>query len=309
MNPVVDLGTRGQAVTGKTDAPVIQRANTFAFQSYFDSTLLEKAILSQAQGQQIVQSTLRSEPISGYAVGLHPSSQCPVAVRFIKGAQAGDSGVVMLKPGMIVRPNGEQAGKDGRFSGFEWGLPFGWLGGGNATLVVFRTADAKVDWIDRSELIFHRQRMLIVAPAAVPAAAALLFNWPTTFPWASAKQGTNAIPQGGSPILSVKPTRIAMALRGDLAAAATMRMYMIGTTEFSQLSTGLEDPTAAPIAYDVTWGTWASVASAQYATQYQFQFLPVEAFRMSSIIGSCVLVNVTGTLAGLYVNVIRYGEL
>ncbi len=310
MRGAIDLGTRGIPSTGKTDAPVIQLTNQFKFQSYFDNTLLSRALLSQGQGQQIVPSTRKAEAIAGYAIGLHPSSQAPVAILFNKGAQAGDSGVLVLKPGMIVRPNGEQRDRDGRFSGFQWGLPVGWLGGGNVTLVVYRTSDAQIDWIDRSELIFHRQRALIVAPADVPAVAALRPNWPIAFPWAGAKQGVNAIPQGGTPILSVKPTRIAMSLRSDLADAATMRMYYIGSTEFDQLeTTGAEDLTAAPVAYDVTWGQWTSVASANYAAQYQFQFLPVEAFRMSSVLGAVVLVDVTGTLAGKYVDIIRYGEL
>ncbi|MFZ2152119.1 MAG: hypothetical protein WAV09_03365 [Minisyncoccia bacterium] len=304
-----DLGTRGVPVTGKVDAAVIQMARTFAFQSYFSSTLLQNAILEQPQGQQIVPSTLRAESLAGFAVGLHPSSQCPVAVRFTKGAQAGDSGVVVIKPGMIVRPTGEAMERDGRFSGFEWGLPHGWLGGGNVSLIVFRSSDAAVDWVDRSEMIFHRQRALIVAPAAVPALASLEPNWPIAFPWAKAKQGANQFPQGGVPILSVKPTRVMMLLRGALANPATMRMYFVGSTEFSQLSTGAEDLTAAPPAYDVVWGSWASVASAQYATQYQFQFLPVEAFRLSSISGQLVLVDVTGTLVGMYVDIVRYGEL
>ncbi len=317
MGAAKDLGILGQSVTGKTDSPVIQDVATFPFQSYFSSTLLEKAILAQPQGEQIVPSTKKTSSVAGYAVGLHPSSQCPIAITYVKGAQSGDSGVIVLKPGMIVRPNGEQWGKDGiskdgRFSGFQWGLPFGWLGGGNATIVVFRTSDAKVDWRDRSELIFHRQRIAIAQPADVPASTALLENWPTAFPWARAVQGANAIPQGGKPILSLKPTRIAMSLRADLANPATLRMFFIGSTEFSQLSTGVEDLTAAPVAYDITFGTWASVAAANYPTQYQFQFLPVEAFRLSSINGAMVLVDVAGVFAGpepTYVDIIRYGEL
>lgn len=310
MGAIRDLGVKGIPATGKSDSPVIQLTAQFKYQSYFDNTLLSRAILKQAQGQQIVESTALTASVSGYAVGLHPSSQAPVAILFNKGAQAGDSGVIVLKPGMIVRPNGEQRDRDGRFSGFKWGLPHGWLGGGNVTLIVYRTNDAKVKWVDHAEVIFHRQRAQIVAPAAVPAQASLRPNWPIAFPWGGAKQGSNALPQGGTPILSVKPTRIAMSLRADLAAAATMRMYFIGTTEFSQNSAGNEDLAAAPVAYDVVWGSWTSAASAQYATQYQFQFLPVEAFRLSSILGSVVFVDLSGgSLAGKYVDIIRYGEL
>jgi hypothetical protein len=309
MGAIRDLGIRGQAVTGKSDAPVVQINNQYPLQSYFDNTLLEKALLYQAQGEPIVKSTQRTESIAGYAVGLHPSSQCPVAIRFQKGSQSTDSGVVVLKPGQIVRPNGEQAQQDGRFSGFDYGLPFGWLGGGSVTLIVFRTSDSKVDWLDHSEVIFHRQRAIILATAAVPASTALKPNWPISFPWISAKQGTNALPQGGQPILAVKPTRVAMALSADLAAAATMRMYFVGSTEFNQAANGQELLTDVPVAYDVVWGTWASLASANYAAQKQFQFLPVEAWRLSSFKGSMIPVAVDASLVGLYVDIIRYGEL
>ena len=295
MAPVIDLGTRGIAVTGKTDVPVIQISNSYAFQSYFDSTLLEKAILFQPQGQQIVPSTEKVVSVAGYAVGLHPSSQSPVAVRFVKGAQSGDSGVIILKPGQIVRPNGEQGDRDGRFSGFTYGLPFGWLGGGNVSLVVFRTPDAKVDWIDRSELIFHRQRVQILAPAALVSRV----NWPIAFPWANALQGANSLPQGGTPNISVTPTRIAMALLlGTLGAAATMRMSFVNS-EFE----------TTDVAYDVVWGTWASFGG----TQYQLQFLPVEAFRLGGSACAMTAIDATGTLSGgaepVYVDIVRYGVL
>lgn len=309
---ILDLGIRGVPVTGKSDAPVVQIATQFKYQSYFDGTLLARAILEQPQGQQIVPSTLKTTALAGYAVGLHPSSEAPVAVRFTKGAQAGDSGVVTLKPGQIVRPNGEQAsGADGRFSGFDYGLPFGWLGGGNVTLVVFRTADAKADWLDRSELVFHRQRALIYAPADVPLTTALTPNWPTAFPWASAVFGADAYPQGGLPILSVNPTRIMMKLNlDDLASAATMRMMFIGTSEFDEASNGVENTANYPASYDVIWGQWASIPGVvDWPAQHQFQFLPEEAVKLSSVTGQMILVSEDAALQGQYVDIVRYGVL
>lgn len=309
---IIDIGSRGVPATGNSNAPAIQIAAWYPYQSYFDDTLGARALLLQQQGQQIVTSTLKTENIPGYAIGLHPSSQTPVAVRFRKGAQAGDSGVIVLKPGQIVRPNGlGPDGSNGRFSGFDYGLPFGWLGGGSATIVIFRSPDATVDWIDRSEIVYHRMRLPILQPAAVPAAAALVPNWPISFPWDNAARGADAIPQKGEPILAVTPTNIAMSLRGALANAATMRVYFIGTTEFTQDSDGNESLAAAPVAYDVTWGTWANIASAQYATQYPFQFLPIEMVKLSSFTGAIVLVDASGSSAlnGLYVDIIRYGVL
>lgn len=313
MAALRDIGVRGVPVTGRVNAPAIQIAKTWPFQSYFDSALYARAIQVQPQGEGIVPSTLNTENTSGYAVAVHPSSQAPVAFRFKKGGQSGDSGIIVAKPGQVIRPNGLNVGDaDGRFSGFDYGLPMGWLGGGSVTILVFRTQDSVVDWLDRSEFVFHRLRLPILQPAAVPALAAIEPNWPIRFPWARAARGADAVPQAGEPLLSVTPTGIAMSLRAAaLAAAAPMRMYFIGSTEFTQTPDGFDDPAVAPVAYDVTWGSWASVASANFASQYQWQFLPAEAFRLSSIDGAVILVDASGTgaLNGLEVDIVRYGVL
>lgn len=301
-------GVRGVSVTGSSDAPVVQIAQHFTYQSYFDSTLQETAILAQRQGEPIVDSTKQAVSVGGYALALHPSSQTPIAVRFQKGGQQGDSTTYILKPGQVIRPVGF-TGADQRFSGFEYGLPFGWLGGGNVTLLVLRSPDAQVEFIDRNEVLFHRTRMPILALAGVPAAGSLPFNWPTGFPWGKAYRDT--VPQQGQQsILSVTPTRVAMALRsGTLAAPATMRAYFIGTTDFHEISDGTVALTEA-VAYDVVWPTWASLASANFATQYPFQFLTPEMVQLSANSGAMVLVEASpGTLAGTYVDVVRYGVL
>lgn len=298
------LGVRGLSV-GDVDAPAIELSRKYPYQSYFDDALGPAAIARQSPNSQIVLP--KREEISGYAVALHPSSQTPVAVTFRGGQQQGSSATFRLKPGEMLRPFGTPDGIPGKFSGFEWGLPFGWLGGGNATLLVFRTADASVDWVDRSEVIFHRTRIPIIAQGAVPAAPA--FNWPSRFPWPKAQQGADLLTQAGTPVLSVNPTRIAMTLRmGALAASKTMRMYLVGGDEWAENAAGVVGLTEA-IGYDVVWGTWTSLASANFATQFQTQFLPAEAYRFSANEGGVVLVDATGGLAGQYVDVVRYGVL
>lgn len=304
-----ERGLRGLALSGNVDAPAIELVEKFAYQSYFDTTLGAAALLRQPPNEQIVPSTLAKADVAGYAVGLHPSSQTPVAVRFLGGEQQGSSATFRLKPGQVLRPFGSP-GAPGKFSGFEWGLPFGWLGGGNAMLVVFRTSDSSVDWIDRSEIVFHRTRIPILAKADVPTAAALVKNWPTRFPWPHATRGADALTQRGSPVLSVNPTRCAMTLRAaNLAASETMRVYLIGGDEWAEDSAGDIDLSAVPPAFDVVWSIWASVASANYATQYQTQFTPAEIFRFGANDGGVVFVDVTGGLAGSYVDVVRYGVL
>lgn len=303
----LDRGVRGIPATGIVDAPAVEVIEQFQYQSYFDSTLSEKAIQRQPLGEQIVPSTLRQVNVAGYAVGLHPSSETPVALQFKKGEMQGDAPVYHLKPGQVIRPFGFN-GSPGRFSGFDFGLPFGWLGGGAASLVVFRTEDSTTTWLDRSEVIFHRVRLPIYQPAAVPATP--LKNWPTRFPWPGASYGTNAISQAGKPILSVTPSQTIMSLRGPLAAAATMRVYFIGSDAFGENAAGNIDLTDVR-GYDVIWGTWASIASANFATQYQLQTFVETVPRVGANEGGVFFVDASGTaaLTGLYVDVVRYGVL
>src|SRR5260221_7507391 len=145
-----------RSILPETSAPVQQISRLFLYQSYFDSTLLQNAILEQTRNSPIVESTVQENQIPGYAIGLHPSSQTPVAIQFKLGAQPSSSQAIVLKPGQVVRPHGLPRGMNsGAFSGFRWGLPFGWLGGGVATLLVFSTPDADVSWPGTPEVIFH----------------------------------------------------------------------------------------------------------------------------------------------------------
>jgi hypothetical protein len=303
------MGVRGISSTGDVDAPAVELSRKFTFQSYFDDVLGPAAILRQSPNQQIVSSTLRKEDLSGYAVALHPSSQTPVAITFRGGQQQGSSATFRLKPGEFLRPFGTPNGVPGKFSGFEWGLPFGWLGGGNAILLVFRTIDAKAEWTDRSEVIFHRIRIPVVSPANVP--AAVPFNWPTRFPWPHAVSGVEQLTQAGTPVLSAVPTRTLLSLRmANLASSASMRVYFIGADELAEGPTGAVNLTEAE-AYDVIWGVWGSIASANFATQFQYQYLPVEMYRLGANDGGVIFVDGSGGLLlnNQFVDVVRYGVL
>jgi len=302
------MGVRGLALSGDVDAPAVEIAQKYTLQSYLDDTLGVAAILRQPPNEQIVPSTKKAYDLSGYALGLHPSSETPVAVQFRGGQQQGGSAVFRLKPGEVIRPFGAP-GAPGKFSGFEMGLPFGWLGGGNATVVVFRTADSTVDWLDRSEVIYHRIRVPVLQPADVPAVPA--YNWPTRFPWPFAVSGPNVLPQKGTPILAVNPTRTLLRLRvADLPAAANMRVYFVGTDALAEGPTGAIDITDVA-AVDVVWGTWSSIASANFATQYQTQYWTGELARLGANGGGVFFVDDSGTAAldGLFVDVVRYGVL
>lgn len=302
-------GIKGRSIGGESSAPAFEVSGVFTFQSYFDSTLLQNAILAQPPNELIVPSTKTKSQVSGYGLGLHPSSECPVAVRFQTGAQQGASQVYHLKPGQVIRPHGSMRGEAGSFSGFEWGLPFGWLGGGAATIVVMRTPDADVFWTGNPEIIFHRQRMLIYAPAAVPVAASIPLNWPKRFPWPNAIYGANNIQQSGRAALSVTPTRTALRLRvSTLAAVNTMRVLFCGTNDWSQDSAGAVS--LADVSYtDVVWGTFDQGGIGTPGTHYPTQVYTGELERFAADDGGVVFADLTGDIDGEYVDVIRYGTL
>ena len=292
----------------QTGAPAQPLSRVFAYQSYFDNTLLSRAILPQNTNDPIVASTMKREQIPGYSLGLHPSSQTPVAVQFTLGGQTTSSQAIVLSPGQIVRPHGLPRNvQDGSFSGFTWGLPFGWLGGGLATLIVFPSADADASWQGRPEILFHRQRIQIEDLAALPANADK--NWPLRFPWEEAVSGSASSLQQGSPVIAVEPTRTILRLRlGTLAAAADMRIIYQETQDFDLDSAGAV--IATPVtAYDVTWGTWASVGAGNLGTQYQMLSLQDQGWRLGADLGGVTFASSAASLIDQYVDVCRYGKL
>ncbi len=309
-----------KALIPETSAPVQVISKVFTFQSYFDSTLLSKALLAQPQGQAIVPSTMAPVQMPGYAVGLAPSSQTPVAVQFQTGGQSGNSQAMILTPGQIVRPHGMRSGgRSGSFSGFNWGLPYGWLGGGHASLVVFSTPDASINWAGgNSEVIFHRARYPIKQPSDLTGAGSFNNapkNWPMRFPWSQALKGSNSVSQQGKASLSVvDPTRTLLVLRGltTLATAASMRIAMQATNEVGLDSAGDVSLTTLPLFEDVTWPTWTSFGtSGNMATQVPAIMYTGILARVAADDGGVVFIDLSGTaaLTGLFVDVVRYGRL
>src|SRR3990167_11485403 len=91
VNPRADkaaTGLKGRSAAGEVEAPAFEISDTFIYQSYFDDTLLENAILAAPSNSPIIPSTMppKSIEVSGYAIGLHPSSECPVSVIMQTGA-------------------------------------------------------------------------------------------------------------------------------------------------------------------------------------------------------------------------------
>lgn len=295
-----------------TNSPGVAINRLFTYQSYFDDTLLEKAILAQAVNEPIVSSTAKEENIGGYSFGLHPSSQTPVAIQTLVGGSAAGAQAVILRPGQIYRPSGRVGNKNGNFSGFTWGLPFGWLGGGLATLYVFPSSDADVAWPGDAEVAFHRQRMQIKAPAALAGLANAFKNWPMRFPWTQALRGSSSIPQKGQAIISVSnPTRVLLSLRlASLATADTMRILIQSSNDFDVDSAGAI--VATPVRFvDYTWGTYAvNGGTGNLGTNYPVVELTGEVARLAADDGGIQLVDMSaGTLTNAYCDVVRYGRI
>lgn len=306
------------AMMPDTKTPGVSVTQVFPYQSFFDSGLLQKAILTQSPNQPIVNNPttpMIKVGLDGYAVGLHPSSQTPIAFQPLGGGgQNASAQAIVLRPGQIYRPHGKPGGGPGHFAGFEWGLPFGWLGGGVATLYVFASPDADVAWPGDAEVIYQRQRMEIYGAGNAPPAA-VPFNWPQRFPWAHAV-GPNNQTQAGLPTISItQPTRIEMSLvLTSLAAPDTMRMFLWGSNDFAVNGiTGVIDTTLTRF-IDYTWGSYAAEApGSNITTAYPVAELSGEMVRLAADDGGMLLwslsTNTDQNLSGAFVDVTRYGRI
>lgn len=304
-----------------TSSPGVSITAFFGFQSYFDDSLLQTALAIQSKNAPIVDNDvapMRKEQTPGYCIGLHPSSQTPVAVQPIVGGQTTSPQATILKPGQILRPHGRPGDRNGNFSGFNWGLPFGWLGGGVATLYVFPSPDADVAWPGETELIFHRQRMRLYTPATVSIPARAPFNWPLRFPWSQASRGPTPISQSGAAIIGVNPTRTLMSLRvPSLADSVDMRIYLQADNDFDLNELGTTVLTNVRFV-DTQWNQFAATnatlatAATNFIQQYPVITAPTELTRIAADDGGVLLWSDDPDSelgADAFVDVVRYGRL
>jgi hypothetical protein len=296
----------------------------FPLQSYMDASFEAQTPTAQAVSTQptnvgFVQGTVQEKQTPGFAVGLAPWSECPVAVRFKASGVAGNSTPLVLRPGETLTPHGGAISAEGdrfiNFSALDFGLPFGWLGGGLATLYIFKTPASIPLWeTDRKELLFHRFRTTIretdlVAP--VPARK----NWPTRFPWAQVFRGVPAamsVDQRGSAVLAVEPTRTLMRLIGNIPAAdvtgAPFRVVWWSTDDFDTAADGVTIPAPAAATTAYWQNSWPGDAT--FVDQNPMVFIPPEfAALASNTWGVTVEVPAGSPLIGAEVEFVRYGRL
>jgi len=315
--------TSSRPAASESRSAVLQVSYTFPWQSWFDSTLLEQAIAVQPAGTTIVSP--QSSQYGGHSLILHPSSQCPIAVTSKALGGGGAPTVYVLKPGQSVSPLGGQPLRT-----FTWGLPYGWLGGGMATLLVAQQPSEPSNGFGAVEIPFHRARFAIKQPTDLTTSGYgnSPLNWPIRFPWVQSFN-SGGIAQPGQPILAPEPTRIVMVLRGlsTLGANANMRAIIQGADDLDLDAGGVAQALTVvnPAFEEFTWNAWTSIGtSGNLATQN-----PAITIDLSSDTGKALMrlgcsgvpvqttaVGVTfvddsgsGLLAGAYVDVIRYGRL
>lgn len=285
--------------TQKSTRAVTQVPVRFPYQSYFDNVLLQGAILNQAQGSPIVASTRQVAQTPGVGVALHSSSESPIAIRF-KGGQA-DSAEVILTPGQRLHV--------GSFESFEWGLPFGWLGGGTSVLYILHNDQSYVDFqaSPPSPIPYHRVQIQVIATGAWPPAGAPVPNWPNAFPWDSAIRGVDANPQGGAAIINVSPSYALFRLRGSLVAPTVLSLLW---RQADDLDTGADGLTLDPLAGNTELELpFPSVPVGSAA--FPIAILQSEFAHIAGPFTNLTIVdfNAGSPLNGIFVDIVRYGTL
>jgi hypothetical protein len=272
----------------------------FPIQSFFDNAALSQALLVQSRGNGVVVAD-KQPNVKGSFVGLSPDSQTPVAFRPLSVDKTVGAQTIILVPGQVIRI---------AVNGFEWGLPYGWLGGGLANLIVANNEDPFINWPQvKTEVLLHRFRAQIQADGA-SAGLTYTASMPNRFPWPSAQRsGTTATSQAGQPIIAPELTRVALRLRvNNLAATADMRIVFKATDDFDTGSDGLTPGTADFSYVNVTFPQ-ADPGALSLSFPVVEANLPA---RLGGDVSTIALVDLTGAsalLASKFVDILRYGKI
>lgn len=294
---------------------IVQINDLFALQSFFDATPETltpqgQAVLVQPKNEAIVPSTFKPTQQRGYALGLAPWSETPVAVEFILGPQ-GKASTIILKPGQIVRPQGVD-----EFTGFNYGIPTGWLGGGASSLCVFKTREADVKWNGiQSEIIFHRYTTTILegVGAGIALTPPTYVNLPTRFPWIKNNRfvsGTLSEAQNGQGAISISEvTKMLLRLNydGDISAGNAASVVFWGTDPFGIGADGLTANSADQYFQDIYFpdNTVVPVGNRSPIVSLSKEFGSIPANQW----GFAIYAPAGSPLVGKTVNVVRYGRL
>jgi hypothetical protein len=214
--------------------PVAQIVENYTFQRYIEPTT-GGYFYDQPPGDPIVSLTKKKWAAGrGHGIMNAGTSQSPVAIRLF--GKVG-SATIILRPGEAIYP--------GEFDSFEYGLPFGWPGGGVVMLKVALSKDVRFEVPNvRPEIPYWRVILKVQALAAGPALPGLTRNWPSKFPWQYAL-GQSSKNQYGTPSIHVEPTRTLLFLpsagvNAGLAVATTYaaRLYFRTDTSSDEMGQG-----------------------------------------------------------------------
>lgn len=315
MPTIIPLADPGRRNLNQPSGAPQQITKVFPFQSYFDSAYEAltpnpgSALLEQPPNSGIIQSTVQKNQTEAYAVGLAPWSEAPVAIQMQTADAGGFSTPLILRPGEVLAPAGLAQGEQFRnFRGFEWGLPFGWLGGGLVSLFLFKSPDSLPNWTyGAKEVCFHTFQTEIIQSSIVPPNPQRT-NWPNRFPWFKAFRGvgTLAFNQANSPNFSVSPTKTLLRLNGvSLAQAEPCRVVFWGT---DTLDHGADGITPVPTQSSYWEFNWADNTSGGFASQGQLLSLPQEFSTLAANSWGITIEAPAGSdLIGETVNLARFG--
>jgi len=314
MSRPMSMSKLNEAIGAGAAFPLI---DDFIFQSYFDSTLLQKAIVVNDTTNSIASSTMRDKPIRGVGIALLPVSQTPIAVLPVSDSgNAATSSAVVIRPGEVYYPGTA-------FRALKYGLPYGWLGGGAVYMVILRENMGDVFITGGSpEIIYHRIRLPVWAITDNPTAPAA--NWPSRFPWNQAKNSSTQ-DQSGAPFLAPTPTRTLFRVRkANLGAGGVLRWIGWQTEDLdaTNITQATLDQNGVP-----TYDTFATSASAveigvpaMAASGFQMGAVAPAEFpiitqdsntlRIAGDKGTVALVDMTGAIGNAnFVDIVRYGVL
>lgn len=213
---------------------VAQIVENYTNQVYIEPTT-GGYFLPQPPGNQIVPSTKKVWASgTGYGIVNESTSQSPVAIQFV-GRRG--SAPIILRPGEAIWP--------GEFDSFEYGLPFGWPGGGTVMLKVALAKDVKLDaGTTRPEIPYWR--VILSVEADADPLPTLKRNWPSAFPWQYAKGSALGADQSGTPSIYVEPSRTLLFLpddgvNGGLVAGTTYNARLFFRTDTTSDEMGQGD--------------------------------------------------------------------
>lgn len=304
----------------------------FPLQSYLDSSFespaagpVGQAVSDQPTNTGFVQSTIKEKQSTGYAVGLAPWSEAPCAIQFLASGKGGNSNSLVLRPGEVMTPHGapDTLAADNKinFSGIRYGLPFGWLGGGQVTLYVFKTPGSIPDWsTDRREILFHRFQTVIRESSNTPPNPNRV-NWPTRFPWNAIYRGITGVPfvdQRNTPVLCIEPTRVLLRLNCPevgLVNPNPFRVVWWGSDDLaipvSTATTPSPPPAVPSVVTSAYWqNAWPLDATFAGVGQKPLVAIPPDFLKLAAnTYGMSVECQVGNETANLTVDVLRYGRL